>query len=119
MECPAPVPNVLAQEINMVIRNYRIVLRKNMSALATAICRVPDARNLISEKIGVTSRAVESWLQGTTQPNAENLIAMMREFDVITEEVLRLAGKRVVTDAQLRAAREALKLLGAEDDASS
>ena len=35
----------------------------------------------------------------------------MREFDEVTDEVLRLAGKKVMTTRQLEAAKAALKIL--------
>lgn len=95
----------------MVFRVLRKVLPQNMSAIAATLCRIPNARISIPAAIGVSPRTVENWLSGATQPTATNLVALMREFDHVTDDVLRMAGKRTMTDAQIEAAKKALRLL--------
>lgn len=84
-----------------------------MSALAISemILKIPDAAREIPRRISVTPQTVNNWLDGSTTPSALNLVALMAEFDVVTTEVLKMAGKRPLTDSQLNAARQALKLL--------
>lgn len=78
----------------MVFRSLAKVLPKNMSAIAATLCRVPNARMSIPASIGVSARTVENWLSGATQPTAMNLIALMREFDVVHDAVVEAANRK-------------------------
>lgn len=78
----------------MLFRSTRKLLPQYMSAIAATICRVPNARFEIPAKIRVSARTVENWLSGATQPSAENLIALMREFDEVADDVLKLAQRQ-------------------------
>jgi len=86
-------------------------------AISQIVLKVPNAAREIPRRIRVTPQTVNNWIEGKTMPSAGNLVALIAEFDEVTTEVLRIAGKRTLTDAQYRAARQALQLLaGAEDD---
>lgn len=78
----------------MVFRSLSKLLPQNMTAIAATLCRVPNARLSIPAAIGVSARTVENWLSGSTQPTATNLIALMREFDEVADEVLRLSSRQ-------------------------
>lgn len=77
----------------MVFRSPRKVLPKHMSAIAATICRIPNARIAIPAAIGASARTVENWLSGATQPTAMNLIALMREFPEVADDVLEMTGR--------------------------
>lgn len=74
----------------MVLRPLRKVLPNKMSALAATLCKVPNARFEIPARIRVSARTVENWLSGSTEPSASNLLALMREFDVVADDVLQI-----------------------------
>lgn len=78
----------------MVFRSPRKLLPKNMSALAATLCKVPNARFEIPARVRVSARTVENWLSGSTEPSATNLLALMREFPVVADDVLELTGRR-------------------------
>lgn len=75
----------------MVFRPLRKLLPNNMTAIAATICRIPNARFEIPARLRVSSRTVENWLSGSTEPRAGHLIALMRHFAVVTDGVLKLA----------------------------
>lgn len=94
---------------------------RTMSALAISqiVSRVPNAARQIPPRLKVTSQTVDNWISGRTMPTALNLVALMTEFEEVTTAVLRLAGKRTLTDSQMHAAKAALQILaGAGDDTS-
>lgn len=105
----------------MFFEKPRKFLSETMSAMAISqmILRIPNAAREIPRRISVTPQTVSNWIEGKTQPNATNLVALMAEFDEVTTEVLRMAGKRTLTDAQMRAARDALQLLVGDSDDTS
>jgi transcriptional regulator with XRE-family HTH domain len=78
----------------MVFRSPFKVLPKNMTAIAATICRIPNARLSIPAAIGVSSRTVENWLSGSTEPRAGHLIALMRAYAEVTDDVLKLAERQ-------------------------
>jgi len=88
----------------MVFRSPSKLLPQNMSAIAATLCRVPNARLSIPAAIGVSARTVENWLSGATQPTAGNLIALMREFDEVADDVLQMTERAQanLTHAQRR-----------------
>lgn len=53
---------------------------------------------------GCNTRAAENWLQAKNAPNGRYLIALMAESEELTAEVLRLAGRDDLADAQKRVA---------------
>lgn len=78
----------------MLFRPTRKLLPKYMTAIAATICRIPNARFEIPARIRVSSRTVENWLSGSTEPRAGHLIALMREFAEVTDDVLKLAERQ-------------------------
>jgi transcriptional regulator with XRE-family HTH domain len=94
----------------MVFRSHRKFLPKNMSAIAATICRIPNARFEIPARLRVSARTVENWLSGSTEPRAGHLIALMREFAEVTDEVLKLAERQRsgLTEAQREKLLEAI-----------
>jgi len=78
----------------MVFRPYRSVLPKYMTAISATICRIPNARFEIPARLRVSARTVENWLSGSTEPRACHLIALMREFDEVADDVLRLSHRQ-------------------------
>lgn len=53
---------------------------------------------------GCNPRAAENWLQARNAPSGPYLIALMRESEELTAEILRLAGRSDLADVQKRAA---------------
>lgn len=78
----------------MVFRSQRSVLPKYMTAISATICRIPNARFEIPARLRVSARTVENWLSGSTEPRAHHLIALMREFDEVADDVLRLSQRQ-------------------------
>jgi hypothetical protein len=78
--------------------------------LPRILSRVPiDALAAATKRCRAT---VRNWLEARTAPSAVDLVSIFSEFPDLIREVAELSGHRVVTEAQLDAAREALKLLG-------
>lgn len=96
----------------MVFRLPTKLLPKNMTAIAATLCRVPNARLSIPAAIGVSARTVENWLSGSTQPTATNLIALMREFDVVADAVLEASGRNDDGKLTHEQRRKLLEILG-------
>jgi transcriptional regulator with XRE-family HTH domain len=94
----------------MVLRSLRKVLPKDMTAIAATICRIPNARFEIPARLRVSSRTVENWLSGSTEPRASHLIALMREFDEVADDILRLSDRQQggLTHEQKRKLLEAI-----------
>lgn len=94
----------------MFFRSPRKVLPKHMTALAATICRIPNARFEIPARLRVSARTVENWLSGSTEPRAGHLIALMREFDEVADDVLRLSSRQQggLTEVQKRKLLEAI-----------
>jgi transcriptional regulator with XRE-family HTH domain len=94
----------------MVFRHTRKLLPKYMSAIAATICRVPNARFEIPARLRVSARTVENWLSGSTEPRASHLIALMREFDEVADEILRMSDRQQggLTQVQKRKLLEAI-----------
>ena len=94
----------------MFFRSPRKVLPKHMSSIAATICRVPNARFEIPARIRVSARTVENWLSGATEPRASHLIALMREFDEVADDILRLSSRQQggLTEVQKRKLLEAI-----------
>lgn len=78
----------------MVFRSHLKVLPKNMTAIAATICRIPNARLSIPAALGVSARTVENWLSGSTESRAGHLIALMRHYAEVTDDVLKLAERK-------------------------
>lgn len=95
----------------MLFTQPRKARRVEMHTISAALLKVPRARTTIAQRLGVTPRCVENWLAGSSQPSASNLVDLMRHFDVVSDAVLHMAGRRPLTDAQINAAKQALKLL--------
>ena len=95
----------------MVFRHPRKLLPKNMSAIAATLCRIPNARLSIPAAIQVSARTVENWLSGATQPTAQNLIALMREFDEVADDVLQMTD-RANSNLTHEQRRKLLQVLG-------
>lgn len=94
----------------MVFRSQRSVLPKYMTAISATICRIPNARFEIPARLRVSARTVENWLSGSTEPRAAHLIALMREFDEVADDVLKQAGRQQggLTQVQKRKLLEAI-----------
>lgn len=95
----------------MSYRLQRKFLNETMSvavALSQAFLRIPDAQRAIPTRLGVTPQTSTNYLEGRTMPSAENLIRAMAEFDEVFNEVMRLAGKRVLSANQIEGLKRAL-----------
>lgn len=97
----------------MVFRQHRKLLPNNMSALSATLCKVPNARFEIPAKLRVSARTVENWLSGATEPSATNLLALVREFDVVADDVLQITG-RAAKGLTFEQRKKLLQVLGEE-----
>lgn len=46
-------------------------------------------QEFVAEKIGVSRQAVSKWEQGISEPNASNLLALSRLFDLSLDDLLK------------------------------
>lgn len=84
----------------------------SMSALALELprdlTRIPlDAMATVT---GRCKRTCRNWIDGITTPNAPDLILLMKEFDQVTDDVLRLSSRQQggLTEVQKRKLLEAI-----------
>lgn len=83
------------------------------SALQRAVGHFKKPAAIISERIGRSIGAAKKWLAGENAPGAAELIELAREYDEVWDAICMLAHRSPVdlTEAQLRAAEEALRLI--------
>lgn len=89
-------------------------LRKNLSTMSDVaedipriLLRVPI--DGLAAATGRCRRTVTNWLNGSTAPSAADLIMAMSHYDDVTNEILKLAGKRSLTDDQINKLRRVLE----------
>jgi plasmid maintenance system antidote protein VapI len=75
--------------------------------LPRALMRVP--LDDLAAATGRCRRTVSNWFDGKTNISGPDLIAAMSQFDDVTNEVLRLAGKRALTAAQIERLKKVLE----------
>lgn len=63
------------------------------TALRNAVGYMPSASKIVAHKVQRNQRAARNWLDGLNAPRAAELIELMREFDEVHQEVLRLANR--------------------------
>lgn len=67
------------------------------------IKKIPAAR--LSESTGCSLRTAENWRSGSTQPSADHLVTLIRDFDEIADAVVTATGRRkegALTFVQIR-----------------
>lgn len=93
-------------------------LRKELSMTALAVefprvlTRIPlDAMATVT---GRCKRTCRNWIDGITTPSAPDLILLMKNFEEVTDDVLRLSDRQPqgLTHEQRRKVQEALEALG-------
>jgi len=62
-------------------------------ALRNAVGYMPSASKVVAGSVQRNQRAARNWLDGLNAPRAAELIELMREFDEVYYEVLRLANR--------------------------
>lgn len=71
------------------------------------------AAKVIARAGRASVRQAKNWLAGRHAPQAAQLVALMREFDEVSEAVLELAGRgQPLTDEQRAIVDRALGILG-------
>lgn len=65
-------------------------------ALNAAVSPFIRADKYVASKIKRNPRAARNWLDGHNAPGAAELIELMREFDEVYHEVLRLANRKSI-----------------------
>lgn len=82
----------------------------SMSALALELPRLLTRIPLdaMATATGRCKRTCRNWIDGITTPNAPDLILLMKEFDQVTDDVLRLSARQRggLTEVEKRKLRE-------------
>lgn len=73
----------------------------------------------IARTINCDQRAARNWWEGNNSPRAAELIELMREFDEVHEEVLRLANRNSIGSSEpdiKKRIEQAMKILSGENN---
>lgn len=91
------------------------------SALRNAVGYLPSAPKVIASRIHRNPRTVRNWLDRHNAPGAAELIELMREFDEVHQEVLRLANRNSTEPAGSIHQRieKAMRILGGDDEGTT
>jgi len=88
------------------------------SALRRTVGYMPSAPKIVAGKVQRNPRAARNWLEGHNAPRAAELIELMREFDEVFEEVMRLADRKLENQQPptLDRIHRAIKILSGDEN---
>lgn len=86
----------ISRKMHQGVISNETITQAVSTALRNAVGYFPSAPKLIAQKVQRNPRAARNWLEGHNAPRAAELIELMREFDEVHEEVLRLANRKSI-----------------------